>query len=173
MSNSEQEKKDNMVEVYHRVNRLKLKAGASSLHDGPGFIDPAAIKRAQTVIQKRESLYLNEVEKELLALEKAWDKAKTVKEDKQAKTAIENVRHEANHIKDLAETFGYELMQHFGQSLREFANRVDVQKKEHHIIVQAHIDVMWVVYHENIKDQGGPKAEELKKIVAVAIEKYS
>jgi hypothetical protein len=88
------------------------------------------------------------------------------------KQAMEKIYHTANHLKDLASTFSYELMQHFALSLRDFTESIDVNKKEHHIIVQAHRDVMWVVYHENIKDHGGPKAEELKQIVAKAIEKF-
>lgn len=160
------------VEIFHRVNRLKLKAGASSLHAGPGFIDPKAINRAETVIKNKESAYTTEVEDILAKLDRAWKEAKSLPADRSA-DAIEAVYHTANHIKDLAAMFGYELMQHFGYSLRDFAGRIDMTNKAHHVIVQAHLDVMWVVFHENIKDHGGPKAEELKKIVAQAIEKYS
>ena len=104
---------------------------------------------------------------------KCWGDAKKASTPQGAKNMLEKVYHSANHIKDLASTFEYALMQHFGESLRNFAEKIDINKKEHHIIVDAHMNVMWVVYKENIKDHGGPKAEELKKIVAVAIEKYS
>lgn len=161
----------NKVEIFHRVNRLKLKTGAG-LHDGPGFIDPHAVNRAQTVIQAKEKLYPKIVEESLKKLQKSWAGFKMAANDDDRKEFMEQIYHTANHIKDLASTFNYELMQHFALSLRDFSERIDIGKKEHHIIVQAHNDVMWIVYQENIKDQGGPKAAELKLIVAKAIEKY-
>ena len=168
---SDSEENADKVEIFHRVNRLKLKTGAG-LHDGPGFIDTHAIKRAQGVIEKKETLYTKVVEESLERLDDAWKNFKDAESDESRKQAMEKIYHTANHLKDLASTFSYELMQHFALSLRDFAESIDVNKKEHHIIVQAHRDVMWVVYHENIKDHGGPKAEELKQIVAKAIEKF-
>ncbi len=167
MSDSEKE-----VKVYHRINRLKLKAGAD-LDDVPGHLDPSVIKRAQGVVQRHEDLYMDEVERVLIALETSWDAAIKGSEEEAVKESLDGLYHDANHVKDIASTFGYELMQHFGESLREFAEKIDIANKAHHTIVQAHIDVMWVVFHEKIKDHGGPTAEELKKIVVLAIEKYS
>lgn len=160
------------IEIFHRVNRLKLKAGAS-LHDGAGFIDSGAINRAQGIIETKQSLYPKIVEESLRKLEKSWNNFKTASSDELRKSSMEEIYHTANHIKDLASTFNYELMQHFAVSLRDFSECIDLTRQEHHIIVQAHNDVMWVVYNENIKDHGGVKAEELKLIVAKAIEKYS
>lgn len=174
MSNPDGEKEETpQVEVFHRVNRLKVKAGAASPDAGPGRLDPKTIKRAQTVVETRQAMYMSEVEKELLALGTAWEEAKKAGTQDGAGKSLEKLYHCANHVKDLAGMYEYELMQHFGLSLREFAQKIDITNKAHHIIVHAHTDVMWVVLRENIKDHGGPKAEELKKIVAMAIEKYS
>lgn len=161
---------DKKVEVYHRANKLKLKAGAS-LHETEGYIDPHSIKRAQAVITKKETLYKNEVEDVLKNLNAAWEKMKSGDEEKVMHGA-EELYHYANHVKDLSTTYNYSLMGHFGTSLRQFAEKIDVKNDKHMIIVQAHTDVMWVAYKENIKDEGGEKAVELKKIVAQAIEKY-
>lgn len=161
------------VEVFHRVNRLKVKAGAASPDAGPGRLDPKMVKRAQTVVESRQALYMSEVEKVLLSLGTAWEEAKKAGTKDDAAPSLEKLYHCANHVKDIAGMYEYELMQHFGHSLREFAKNIDITNKAHHIIVHAHTDVMWVVLRENIKDHGGPKAEELKKIVALAIEKYS
>ncbi|QQG35149.1 MAG: hypothetical protein HYS17_06125 [Micavibrio aeruginosavorus] len=169
---SESDQSSEAVEIYHRVNRLKLKTGAG-LHDGPGFIDPNAIVRADTIIQKKQSLYPKMVEESLNRLEDSWAQFKAAGSEGARREAIERIYHTSNHIKDLASTFNYELMQHFALSLREFAERIDPERKEHQVIVQAHLDVMRIVYQENIKDHGGAKAEELKLIVAKAIEKYS
>lgn len=167
---SDSDKSDKKVEVFHRVNKLKLKAGAH-LHDGPGYIDPHAIERAQTVVQKRENLYRNEVEENLKRLSQAWEKLKSADASK-IEEGKEELFHYANHIKDLAATYRYELMKDFGQSLRSFCEKIDTDKKEHLAIVQAHIDVMMVAYKQNIKDNGGEQAIELKAMVDKAIEKY-
>ncbi len=159
------------VEVFHRVNRLKLKAGAPSPDAAPGFLDPKAIERADLAIKDEGAVYVEELKDVLGKLEGAWEAALAVSNGR-AYTEIEEVYHYANHVKDLAATFGYGLMKHFGASLRAFAADIDIKNEAHHVIVRAHLDVMWVVYHENIKDHGGPKAEELKEIVAQAIERY-
>lgn len=166
MSDSDNKK----VEVYHRVNKLKLKAGAH-LHDGPGYIDPHAIERAQTVVQKKEHLYRNEVEENLNRLSAAWKKLQSA-DDAKISEGKEELYHYANHIKDLAATYNYELMKYFGESLRSFCEKIDTSKTQHLAIVQAHIDVMVVAYKQNIKDHGGDQAEELKTVVEKAIEQY-
>ncbi len=168
MSGSENEK--DQIEVYNRVNKLKLKAGAG-LHDGAGYIDPHTIDRAQTVIDKKETLYRNEVEEVLKNLGAAWGKMKSGDEAIMTDGA-EELYHYANHVKDLATTYNYSLMGHFGRSLRQFAEKIDVKNEAHLVIVQAHLDVMTIVYREHIKDEGGEKAQELKNIVAQAIEQY-
>ena len=92
-----------------------------------------------------------------------------------AETAVhgaEELYHYANHIKDLATTFKYALMAHFGTSLRTFAEKIDVHNPAHLTIVQAHLDAMWVAYKANIKDDSDEKAKELEDSVAQAIEKY-
>jgi hypothetical protein len=166
--NHEGEKK---VKVHHRANKLKYKAGASQ-HEGNGYIDPRAIERAQTIVQKREGLYNNEVQDNLERLQAAWDKMKSGEPDNIA-DGLEELYHYANHIKDISSTYKYDLMQYFGESLRKFSEKIDVTKPVHLVIVQAHIDVMWVTFKENIKGLGDDKAQELMDVVALAIEKYS
>ncbi len=163
-------KNENEVEIYHRVNKLKLKAGAG-LHDGDGFIDLHSIKRAQAVIDRKETLYMNEVEDVLKKLRVAWEKMQSDDEET-IMHGKEELYHYANHVKDLATTYNYQLMGHFGSSLRQFSEKIDVENKMHFVIVQAHLDVMFIVYKEHIKDEGGDKAVELKSIVAAAIKKY-
>jgi len=170
MSSSDNKENDDEVEVYHRVNKLKLKAGAN-LHDGEGFIDTKAVERAQTVIDRKETLYKNEVEEVLKKLDEAWAKIKTG-DAEQIEHGTEELYHYANHIKDLATTYDYKLMSHFGSSLREFAGKIDPSKKAHLTLVQAHLDVMMIAYKANIKDDGGEQAMELKQIVGAAIKKH-
>lgn len=158
------------VEIYNRINRLKLKAGGSAT-GGPGKLDPSTIDRANTVIQKMSEMYPDEIKKSLEELDTLWSETKVLAFDHRAENArrISNV---ANQIKDLAGTFGFDLMEYFGESLRDYILDVDLSKKEQIIIGQAHVDVMMVAYKQNLKHQEHPLAEELKKTVAAAIEKY-
>lgn len=161
------------VEVYNRVNRLKLKAGAG-LNEGPGKLDPEAVKRADSVVIKMSSLYPAEIKNMLTVLTREWEEVKALPEGGDRTGHAEKLSNTANQIKDLGTTFGYNLMGYFGESLRDYILETDLSRKEHFIIVQAHIDVMMVAFRENLKDDdGGAMAEELKKMVHVAIEKYS
>ena len=174
MSNSEEAPGDDSeIEIFKRVNRLKLKAGGG-LNDGPGKIDSGAIEKANTVVQTMASLYPREIKNVLAALDKQWVKIKDLPEDHPERTkTAEKISNIANQIKDLAGTFGYTLMEYFGESLRDYILETDLSKKQHFTIVQAHIDVMGVAFRENLKDDdGGALGEELKKMVNAAIAKY-
>lgn len=165
--------KPTKVQIMHRINKLKLKAGAD-LEDGrAGFIDPLAVHKAQKAIDDKEAEYGNELSAVLVQLDSVWSDMKGMTEEKKIKKAQDQMFNFANNVKDLAETYNYHLMKHFGQSLRDFCTKVDVKNKAHHIIIQAHMDVMRVAFEQGIKDEGGPAAQELKKIVAKAIEVHS
>jgi len=171
MSDSEEKEnsEDNDVEIYHRINRLKIKAGGDP-GGGPGYLDPDAINRAETVVIKSVELYEDEIKAVLENLSDSWKKLKNNNDDSEELDIFYNF---ANQVKDLAATFGYPLMQHFGLSLREFTEVIDLSRTQHHIIIQAHIDAMWAVYSGGIKDHGDKNAEDLKESVSRAIEKYS
>lgn len=158
------------VQVFHRINRLQRKAVVPK-GDESDFLSKERLQAADAVVEAKKEEYGDEVKHVIEDIEAAW--AKVQDKEQSSQDGLRDLYHEANHIKDLASTFGYELMQHFGNSLRNFAEKIDLSNQAHHTIVKAHIDVMWVAYHENIKDHGGEKAEELKKFVAKAIEKYS
>lgn len=167
-------KEDPKIEVYNRINRLKLKAGAA-LNDGPGKLDQASVDRANSVVTNMASLYPKEIKNMLAGLNKEWEQLKAMGPDGKGKARqVEKLSNTANHIKDLGTTFGYNLMGHFGESLRDFILKTDLTMSEHLTIVQAHIDVMGVAFRENLKDDdGGPLAEELKMMVKAAIKKYT
>lgn len=181
MSNSEEkpntekepEVQEFSVEMFKRVNKLKLKAGGDT-HAGPGKLDAGAVDKANTVVRNMASLYPREIKNMLDALQREWTDIQALGEDDERDQIIEKFSNTANQIKDLASTFGYTLMQYFGESLRDYILKTDLAKKQQYVIVQAHIDVMWVAYRENlVNDDGGPIANELKKMVQTAIEKFN
>jgi hypothetical protein len=159
------------VEIYNRVNRLKIKAGGTH-GGGPGKLDVQAIDRANSVIQKMSDMYPAEIKKSLDELNAVWVEVQNLPAEKR-KDAAQKMSNTANQIKDLAGTFGFDLMEYFGESLRDYILNIDLSLPEQIIIVQAHIDVMQVAYSQNLKNQEHPLGEELKKVVATAIAKYS
>lgn len=165
---------DNDVEIIHRKNRLKEKVSVGGVSSGKGFIDPQHIKNAQKVIEDGGDAYQKEIEKTLHRLLATWaELQKMTSQDSGYKEKLDEIHRYTNHIKDIASTFSYNLMDYFAQSLRDFSDFIDVGLAAHVKIVQAHIDVMMVAFQKNIKDDGGVQAQELKKIVAQAITKYS
>lgn len=168
MKSSEEEKK---IQIYHRLNKLKLKAGFGLDEEAMGLIDKNAIIRAQSRIEQKEMEYPVTVKQLLDDLSESWDALKETDESKRHEI-IESIYHYSNNIKDLTATYSHDLMHHFSLSLRDFCEEIDVKKPEHHVIVQAHLDVMWVTFTEKLRGEVGDKADELKKIVSQAIEKY-
>ncbi len=162
------------VEIFHRINKLKLKAGAALDEKGVGFLDEKAIKRAQAAIDAKVTEYTDELESMLARLNSTWnsalENAKNPEATKQHASAMHNY---ANNIKDLAATYDYDLMEYFGHSLRDFCEKVDFSNKAHKTIVQAHIDVMTAAWRKKIKGSDEEMAKELKETLAKAIEQHS
>lgn len=165
-------KKSNPIEIFHRINKLKVKAGIPLNADETGYIDPSAINNAQKAIDAGETHYRSQIEAVLIKLDSTWKDLPAAPKN-HLKKNLNILYNYANNAKDLAQTYHYDLMEHFAASLRDFCEKLDIAKKPHHIIVQAHIDVMWTTFYQNIKDEGGPAAQELKTIVATAISRYT
>ncbi|MAQ71390.1 MAG: hypothetical protein CL565_04265 [Alphaproteobacteria bacterium] len=160
------------VKIIHRKNKLKAKAGGEG--GKSGYIDPNAVARGQASIEKQEENYADEVEIILTKIDSAWDDLKSELDDpKKEKQNLSTLHNYANNIKDIAKTFNYELMSYFGESLRDFCEKLNARNPVHQVIVKAHIDVMWAAFKTNIKGEGSKEAEELKVILNKAIEKHS
>lgn len=160
------------VAIYKRLNKLKLKAGIPLDEDIDGYIKASDIKNAQLQIDDKEKAYKDEIEEVLIHMDEAW-KDTVAANDIQRKKHLDRLYNYANNIKDLAETYNYDLMCHFGLSLRNFCEKINVDNKNHHVIVQAHIDVMWAAFEHNLKGDTNETAQELKKMLAIAIKQNS
>ncbi|MCB9983684.1 MAG: hypothetical protein H6861_08455 [Rhodospirillales bacterium] len=165
-------KSDSEAEIFHRMNKLKPKAGLSAFSKSQGLISQKRIEKAQKAIDDKESLYHEEVEKILGNLQASWKDYCAQKSDNRT-NALDRIYNYSNNVKDLTSMYNHTLMEYFAQSLRDFCEKIDVHKKEHQIIVQAHIDAMFVTLHEKLRSDESEKAKELMDAVAVAIEKYS
>ena len=164
--------KSSSVEVYHRINKLKLKAGLPVYDSVHGVIQPKKVQKAQEIIDQKEEEYPMEVKDVLGKLQESWGQYQKTEGEERSEW-LEKIYNYSNNIKDLTSMYQHDLMSHFSLSLRDFCEKIDLNKKEHHVIVQAHLDVMWVTYEEKLRSDKSEKAEELKKVVALAISKYS
>ena len=170
-SHKNDSKKD--IEIFHRINKLKAKAGLDTGNTTMGVIGIERIQRAQGQINEKEQEYPVEVQEILAKLQLTWEEFQDSKNEDDRPKFLDKIYNYSNNIKDLTAMYQHDLMTHFSLSLRDFCEKIDLGKQEHHIIVQAHLDVMWVTYEEKLRSDNTDKAEELKKIVAVAIQKYS
>ena len=161
------------VEIIHRINKLKKKAGLSLTYGKKGIVDHDAVKRAQQVIDDKETEYPPTVKELIDQISALWKSVKDMPAEDEQKQALETLYHLSNNIKDITDTYGHNLMHHFSLSLRDFCEIVALEKPEHNIIVEAHLNVMLITYEERLKSDETAQAEELKNIVQIAIEKYS
>jgi hypothetical protein len=165
--------KEGTVKIFHRINKLKIKAGAKPGDTRRGLIDTNAVSKAQKAIDDGGAIYKQEVKAVLNDIDIAWEDIKSKDDPKAFQKGIDNLYNHAHNAKDIAETYHYDLMAFFSRSLRDFCSKIDVNNKAHHIIVKAHMDVMAVTYKNNLKDQSSAAAEELKSVLEKAIKKYS
>ena len=131
----------------------------------------AVIESAQESIDQKEAEYPAAVKELIQYIEETWKSVAGLSGEEQAK-AIESIYNYANNIKDLTSTYEHDLMHHFSLSLRNFCDGIDLNKKAHHTIFRAHLDVMWVTYEERLRSDETAQAEELKKVLQIAIDKF-
>ena len=141
MSNTE----DKKVEVFHRLNKLKAKTGIPIGIKIPGHIEPDAVKKAQSAIDEKEEQCLDQFKALLENHEKTWEQLKAAGPDER-ETLLAQAHNYANNIKDLAETYNYDVLIRFGTQLRDFYEKIDIDNSEHHIVVETHIDAMNAEY---------------------------
>ena len=165
-------KKNEDVEIYHRINKLKLKAGLPDHASAQGQISSGKIQSAQTIIDDKEEEYPIEVSDVLSKVQESWAAFKNTDGDERDKN-LDAIYNYSNQIKDLTTMYNRDLMSYFSESLRDFCEKINPDKAEHHVIVQAHIDVMLVTYEQKLLSETTPEAEELKKVLAKAIQQNS
>ena len=162
---------DDKVQIFHRINKLKMKAGVALDKSKHGYIDPKKVIDAQIKIDLKEEQIHDFLAELLDNLKLAWEKVQ--KEPENQQHYLEQMHNYANNILDLSETYDYMLMHSFGLSLRNFCEYIDTEKEEHKIIVKAHLDVMEITFKERLKEADTQKALELQTVLDLAIKKYS
>ena len=164
---------DVTVNIYkYRQNSLKNKLGARILTNEEGHLSSENIREADKIIAKMCIGCENHIAQQLEQISTLWSDMKKIEDEALRYEKAQEIFTHAHEIKDIGALCGYTLAAHFAESLRDYISETTLDMKNQHIIIQAHIDAMNAVHKGKLKEDGGPIADELKKIVKIAIEKY-
>jgi hypothetical protein len=164
--------KEEKVILIKFANELKMKLGLRKPSNEPGFIDPKKIKEADAYITKLCETSNETIGKNLDALIKTWDTMRETPQSAEREKLSTQIFTYSHEIKDIGSLCGYALIAYFAESLRDYIAQTSLNLKNQQVIIQAHIDAMKTVHKNNLRENGGAAAEELKRIVKIAIEKY-
>ena len=160
------------VEIYKLANHLKAKLGMRFQSQTSGYLAPEAIAEIDRMV---ENLCLECPEKigaHLESLSVLWGKMRDMADSQERKDISQKVFILAHEIKDIGAMCGYELIAYFAESLRDYIGGAELNIHAQKVIIQAHVDAMQAVHRMGIKNETGPEAEELKKMVKIAIDKF-
>lgn len=149
------------IEVFHRLNRLKLKAGGS-LHGGPGRFDARELARAQAAVQAHAPKFPPEAAGLIAKMIDAYMGASELPAAERG-PAMSRIGRFANELQSLGGMFDYPLVTRFGRSLRDFAEKLDDATTPQMTIVRAHIDALDVVMRGRMTGDGGEVGAELTR----------
>ncbi len=156
------------VQVFHRVNRLKVKAGASA--DGPaGPLDPAKVSAASQAISKSVGSYLEESIRQVAEMEAMVAALETEADLVRQRALLRTITHTANQVQSLGTTYGFPLATRFATSLRDFTGPMDYASPARCKITRAHVDALKAVFRGQIAGTGGKVGTALVQILEQAI----
>lgn len=161
------------VEIYKLVNHLKNRMGVRYKDQETGFLSPESIAEADRLIGDLCTQCPAVIGKNLETLSVLWLQMREIKESPEREEIAQQIFTLAHEIKDMGTLCGYDVISHFAESLRDYIGRTDLNLKAQVVIIQAHMDAMQIINRQGVKKEAGPEAEELKKMVRMAIDKYS
>lgn len=161
------------IEVFKIANSLKDKLGIRAKNQDEGFIAPEAIAEADKLIEElcKEcpvtlSAFMDQINTH-------WKEMRELPATAEREAQAREIFTLAHEIKDVGCMCGYTLAAYFAESLRDYIERTELSLEAQRVIIQAHIDAIGVVVKAGLREDGGPEAEELKKMVRVAVQKFS
>ncbi|GAB4178760.1 MAG: hypothetical protein OHK0024_16940 [Thalassobaculales bacterium] len=171
MSVPEPTPSDDAVEIIHRVNRLKIKAGGDP--SGPaGRLDPRLVANASAVVQAKVPDYLNEAARHLSELELLLTALMREIELERRQDLLRRIAGVAHEAQAQGTTFGYPLATRFAGSLRDFCERIEDTDGARLQIVKAHVDAFKAVIRGKIANDGGAIGTALVEALETAIERH-
>jgi hypothetical protein len=161
------------IEIFKMANYLKNRLGSRYQDQDEGFIAPELIIEADKAIADSCKDCQTSITAFLESLSKLWTSMKDIPQGAQREDLSRQIFTLSHEIKDVSALCGYELLSYFAESLRDYINKAELNIQAQVVIIQAHMDAMMIVHKQGFKKDAGPEAEELKKMVARAIAKYS
>lgn len=159
--------------MFKFANRLKERLGERFREQPEGFLAPEALEEADKAITALCADCPAEIAKNLDMLTAQWSQMRDMPAGAERKIISDQMFLTAHEIKDVGSICGYDLIAYFAESLRDYVEKTDLNMKAQQVIIQAHLDAMVTVHRADVKKDAGPQAEELKRMVRKAIEKYS
>jgi len=162
------------VELFKLPNRLREKLALDQRSEHvQGQIDPAAIEEADAIIAELCANCQETFEAHLATLKGLWDEMKDMPDSGARDELSQQVFTTAHEIKDLGAMCGYPLAAYFGESLRDFVGQTDLKLAAQRVIIQAHVDVLKIAITQGLREDDSPQAQELQKMLKIAIDQYS
>jgi len=160
------------IKMFKFPNILKARMGVRFKDQKEGFIAPEAIAEADKIITRLCVDCPTTIEKHLTTLSNIWSKMRDMFDTPERAELSREVFTLAHEIKDVGAMCGFGLTSYFAESLRDYIGHTALNLQAQVVIIQAHLDAMQMAQRQNIKDVDAPEAEELKKMVRKAIDKY-
>ena len=164
---------DIKVEIIRLTNHLKRRLGFDPKDESEGFIDPKAIEEADKLIEALCAECSQSIGGFLKQLNEKWALMREIAENNAEREALSEAMFTLSHeIKDIGSMCGYNLIAYFAESLRDYIGETELNLEAQKVIIQAHLDSMQLAHKNDVKEDDGPVATELKQLVKVAIDKY-
>lgn len=154
------------------ANRLKARLGAKYEGQQEGFLSPEVIAKADALIASMCTSCPVAIGEIISRLSACWEKIKKTEIPTTRADLMSEMFTHAHEIKDVGSLCGFELISHFAESLRDYIASAELDVEAKLIIIQAHLDAIQIVHRQGIKQNAGPEAEELKRMVSRAVDQY-
>lgn len=156
------------VWIFRLPNKLKAKLGAEV---DEGIIDPKLLKAAEKHLKDMADDYTDWVKENLASIQ--FNIEQLEGGPKNPWKYVQNIHNVSHELRGQGETFGYDLVTVFAESLCNFteAKNIDIDDKLIDLI-KAHIRGVQTVVREDIKGNGGKLGKELVATLDEAKEKF-
>ncbi len=134
---------------------------------GPGFgANPAAIERADKVVETMKKAYENRLDIELDNVTKLFNSMLTSGE-----FDLDRLHDQVHEIRGEAGTFGYELVSDIGKLLCEFLSRIETVSVTDARAIKTHLKAMRTVAQQQITGSGPEVARQIVSGLSAIVEK--
>ena len=152
--------------IVEPINRIRAKI-PNIEKDKPVRFSKQQIKDARLSLFSAEKLKQNEQDTLIFDLFSLW-------KDLLANPTNDNIHftefHKTiNKLGDLSALFSDEVLQDFILSLKQFLTCVNLESRNHRVIIQAHLNVINLAYMHNVKFKHSPTATKLFDMLNLAI----